>query len=201
MHCAHLKVNGEKMSKSAGNFFTLRDLIEKGYTGREIRYVLVNAHYRTGLNFAFSALEDARKSLERIDRAVDALLERIDPAEETPQFVSKILDDFTSAIADDLNLPKAFAALFDLVRETNASGTKSQGVLDAFRRMDEVLGVIFFGKKEKEDIPEEIANLLKLRAEARAAKNWAESDRLRDEIASAGWIVKDSKEGQTCTKK
>jgi cysteinyl-tRNA synthetase len=67
--------------------------------------------------------------------------------------------------------------------------------------MDEVLGVIFFGKKEKEDIPEEIANLLKLRAEARAAKNWAESDRLRDEIASAGWIVKDSKEGQTCTKK
>jgi cysteinyl-tRNA synthetase len=201
MHCAHLKVNGEKMSKSAGNFFTLRDLIEKGYTGREIRYVLVNAHYRTGLNFAFSALEDARKSLERIDRAVDALLERIDPAEETPQFVSKILDDFTSAIADDLNLPKAFAALFDLVRETNASGTKSQGVLDAFKRMDEVLGVIFFGKKGKEDIPEEIANLLKLRAEARAAKNWAESDRLRDEIASAGWIVKDSKEGQTCTKK
>jgi cysteinyl-tRNA synthetase len=194
-------VNGEKMSKSAGNFFTLRDLIETGYTGREIRYVLVNAHYRTGLNFAFSALEDARKSLERIDRAVDALLERIDPAEETPQFVSKILDDFTSAIADDLNLPKAFAALFDLVRETNASGTKSQGVLDAFKRMDEVLGVIFFGKKEKEDIPEEIANLLKLRAEARAAKNWAESDRLRDEIASAGWIVKDSKEGQTCTKK
>jgi cysteinyl-tRNA synthetase len=201
MHCAHLKVNGEKMSKSAGNFFTLRDLIEKGYTGREIRYVLVNAHYRTGLNFAFSALEDARKSLERIDRAVDALLERIDPAEETPQFVSKILDDFTSAIADDLNLPKAFAALFDLVRETNASGTKSQGVLDAFKRMDEVLGVIFFGKKEKDEIPEQIAALLKLRAEARAAKNWAESDRLRDEIASAGWIVKDSKEGQTCTKK
>lgn len=201
MHCAHLKVNGEKMSKSAGNFFTLRDLIEKGYTGREIRYVLVNAHYRTGLNFAFSALEDARKSLERIDRAVDALIERIDPSEEAPSFVAKALDDFTSAVQDDLNIPKAFAALFDLVRETNASGTKSQAVLDAFRRMDEVLGVIFFGKKEKEDIPEEIANLLKLRAEARAAKNWAESDRLRDEIASAGWLVKDSKEGQTCTKK
>lgn len=201
MHCAHLKVNGEKMSKSAGNFFTLRDLIEKGYSGREIRYVLVNAHYRTGLNFAFSALEDARKSLERIDRAVDALLERIDPAEEAPQFVSKILDDFTSAIADDLNLPKAFAALFDLVRETNASGTKAQAVLDAFKKMDEVLGVIFFGKKEKDEIPEQIASLLKLRAEARASKDWALSDKLRDEIASAGWIVKDSKEGQTCTKK
>ncbi len=73
MHCAHLRVNGEKMSKSAGNFFTLRDLLEKGYTGREIRYVLINAHYRTGLNFAFDALEDARKSLSRIDACVDRL--------------------------------------------------------------------------------------------------------------------------------
>jgi cysteinyl-tRNA synthetase len=201
MHCAHLKVNGEKMSKSLGNFFTLRDLIEKGWSGREIRYVLVNSHYRQGLNFAFSALEDARKSLERIDRAVDALAGRIDPAEPAPAFAAKAIEDFTAAVNDDLNLPKAFAALFELVRETNASGTRAQGVLDAFKRMDEVLGVIFFGKKEAEEIPAEVAELIKARAEARAAKNWAESDRLRDEIAAKGWIVKDSKEGQSCTKK
>ena len=201
MHCAHLKVNGEKMSKSLGNFFTLRDLIEKGWTGREIRYVLVNAHYRQGLNFAFSALEDARKSLERIDRAVDALAERIAPGEATPAFAAKALEDFTAAVNDDLNLPKAFAALFELVRETNASLTRSQGVLDAFRRMDEVLGVIFFGKKEREEIPEDVSRLLAARAAARAGKNWAESDRLRDEIAAKGWLVKDSKEGQSCTKK
>ncbi len=201
MHCAHLKVNGEKMSKSAGNFFTLRELLEKGFTGREIRYVLVNAHYRQGLNFAFSALEDARKSLERIDRCVDALEKRIDPAVETPEFVVKALEDFTAAVNDDLNIPRAFAALFELVRETNASNATAKGVLDAFKRMDEVLGVIFFGKSEKEDVPAEVASLLEERAVARAAKNWAESDRLRDAIAELGWVVKDSREGQSVTKK
>ena len=145
MHCAHLRVNGEKMSKSLGNFFTLRDLLDKGWSGREIRYVLVNAHYRQGLNFAFSALEDARKSLERIDRCVDALAARAkdDPA---PEFAQKALDAFTAAVNDDLNIPKAFAALFELVRETNASGTCSKAVLEVFEKMDTVLGVIFFGK-------------------------------------------------------
>ncbi len=194
MHCAHLRVNGEKMSKSAGNFFTLRDLIEKGYTGREIRYVLINAHYRQGLNFAFSALEDARKALARIDACVETATEG-----EVPEWAQKHVDDFTAAVNDDLNTPKAFAALFELVRETNAHGGGS--VLGAFRRMDEVLGIIFFGKAEKAEVPAEIQAMLEQRAAARKEKNWAESDRLRDEIAAAGWIVKDSKEGQTCTKK
>ena len=85
------------------------------------------------------------------------------------------------------------------MRDTNAHG--GGPVLGAFRRMDEVLGVIFFGKAEKADIPAEIQALLDKRAEARAAKNWAESDRLRDEIAAAGWVVKDSKAGQSCTRK
>ena len=201
MHCAHLKVNGEKMSKSLGNFFTLRDLMEKGWTGREIRYVLINAHYRQGLNFAFSALEDARKSLERIDRAVDALQSRIEPGAETPEFVRKAIDDFTAAVNDDLNIPRAFAALFELVRETNASGTCSKAVLEVFKKMDTVLGVIFFGKAAKAEVPAEVQALLDARAAARAAKNWAESDRLRDAIAAAGWTVKDSKDGQSVTKK
>jgi len=200
MHCAHLRVNGEKMSKSLGNFFTLRDLLDKGWTGREIRYVLVNAHYRQGLNFAFSALEDARKSLERIDRCVDALAARAKD-EPAPEFAQKALDAFTAAVNDDLNIPKAFAALFDLVRETNASGTCSKAVLDVFQRMDSVLGVIFFGKAAKAEVPAEVQALLDARAAARAAKNWAESDRLRDEIAAAGWAVKDSKDGQSVTKR
>ena len=194
MHCAHLKVNGEKMSKSAGNFFTLRDLLEKGYTGREIRYVLINAQYRQGLNFAFSALEDARKSLERIDRCVETATEGA-----TPGWAEKCLADFTEAVNDDLNTPKAFAALFELVRETNAHG--GGPVLGAFRRMDEVLGVIFFGKAAKSEVPPEIQALLDARAEARKAKDWAESDRLRDEIAAAGWLVKDSRDGQSVTRK
>ena len=207
MHCAHLKVNGEKMSKSAGNFFTLRDLVENGYTGREIRYVLVNAHYRTGLNFAFSALEDARRSLARVDECVDRLEATAAGAAgdltAAPEFAAKCLADFTAAVSDDLNLPRAFAALFELVRGANAamqSGglkpTEAAAVLAVFRRMDEVLGVVFFGRTKAEAVPAEIQALADRRAAARAAKDWAESDKIRDELAAAGWAVKDSKGGQ-----
>ena len=195
MHCAHLRVNGEKMSKSLGNFFTLRDLLDKGYTGREIRYVLINAHYRSGLNFAFDALEDARKALARIDACVEKATDG-----ETPDWAQKHLDDFAAAVNDDLNIPKAFAALFELVRDANGKG--GAGVLPIFKRMDEVLGVIFFENEKKAvEIPADIQAILDQRAVARQAKNWAESDRLRDELAAKGWLVKDSKDGQSCTRK
>ncbi len=211
MHCAHLRVNGEKMSKSLGNFYTLRDLVEKGWSGREIRYVLINAHYRQGLNFAFSALEDARKALSRIDECV----ERVEKAAGTgnaagldgaPEWAAKCLADFTDAVNDDLNTPRAFAALFDLVRQANGaaatlSAVEAKALLGVFHRMDEVLGVVFFGKAAKAEVPAEIQVLLDERAAARAAKNWAESDRLRDAIAAAGWQVKDSREGQTVTRR
>ena len=211
MHCAHLKVNGEKMSKSAGNFFTLRDLVERGYTGREIRYVLVNAHYRTGLNFAFSALDDARRSLARIDECTGRLEAAAAGAAgdlaAAPKFAAKCLDDFTAAVSDDLNLPRAFAALFELVRGANAamqSGAfapaEAAAALAVFRRMDEVLGVVFFGRVSSVEIPAEIQSLLDRRAAARAARDWAESDRLRDELAAAGWAVKDSKGGQQASR-
>ena len=192
MHCAHLKVNGEKMSKSLGNFYTLRDLVEKGYTGREIRYVLVSSHYRSSLNFSFDALADARKALARIDACVDRCT-----AGEAPEWANAHLKAFAGAVADDLNMPKALAALFDLVRETNSRG--GEGVAGVFDRMDEVLGFIRFGRTAAAEIPPEVKRLLDERAAARAAKDWAKSDALRDEIASLGWQVKDSKEGQTCT--
>ena len=209
MHCAHLRVNGEKMSKSLGNFFTLRDLLEKGYTGREIRYVLINAHYRSGLNFAFSALDDARKSLARIDACVEKVGRWESGKAGTCAFAQKCLDDFTVAVNDDLNLPKAFAALFELVRETNAAlaaaetaGFDAGEVLRVFRRMDEVLGVIFFENEKKAvEVPADVQALLDARAAARQAKNWAESDRLRDAVAAAGWLVKDSKDGQSVSPK
>ena len=210
MHCAHLRVNGEKMSKSLGNFFTLRDLIEKGWTGREIRYVLINAHYRSGLNFAFSALDDARKSLEKIDRCVERLAQAAKTsssgasASRLPRSeFSAPLAKFTEAVNDDLNIPMAFAALFELVRICNGLAVDAEAANEAlavFKRMDEVLGVIFFGNEKKTvEIPSDIQALLDQRAEARKVKNWAESDRLRDEITAKGWFVKDSKDGQSCT--
>ena len=206
MHCAHLRVNGEKMSKSLGNFFTLRDLLKKGYTGREIRYVLIDAQYRQPLNFTFSALDDARKALARVDTCVDALTAKAAggaPAAAVPAFAAQALEAFTTAVNDDLNTPKGFAALFDLVRAANAalaslSPADAAAVLAVFRRLDTVLGFVFFGRAAaKVEVPADVQALLDARAAARAAKNWAESDRLRDEIAAKGFVVKDSKQGQT----
>ncbi len=206
MHCAHLRVNGQKMSKSLGNFFTLRDLLDKGYTGREIRYVLLSAHYRQALNFTFDALAAARTALARIDECVDALAARVKaavPAKET-EAVPSHLAEFGAALGDDLNSPEAFAALFALVRAANAalneglSSAGAQAVLDELAQMDRVFGFIAFGRRAADaEIPAEIQALAEARAKARAEKNWAESDRLRDELAAQGWQVRDSKDGQT----
>ena len=115
------------------------------------------------------------------------------------------LAKFTEAVNDDLNIPKAFASLFELVRVCNGMEVDAEAASEAlgvFKRMDEVLGVIFFENEKKEvEIPAEVKQLLDARAEARKAKNWAESDRLRDEIAALGWAVKDSRDGQSVAKK
>ena len=211
MHCAHLRVNGEKMSKSLGNFFTLRDLIAKGWSGREIRYVLINGHYRQPLNFTFDALDAARSSLARVDECVNALTERASSAVASgappPWAVAPQLT-FADSVNDDLNLPEAFAALFALVRESNSAlhqrEVTSQAAADAlavFDSMDSVLGVVRFGRTAQGDaLPPAVGALVNARAEARASKDWKGSDRLRDELAALGWEVRDSKEGQKIKK-
>lgn len=205
LHCAHLRVNGEKMSKSLGNFYTLRDLAEMGWGGREIRYVLINGHYRQPLNFTFAALEAARTTLARIDQCIDSLQEfgGNNTAVALPEWAKQHVDDFKSAINDDLNIPEALAALFAVVRESN-SATQNKSIipeqavalLELMQRFDQVLGVVFFDRKEEAEAPAEIKELLEQRAAARSAKEWAESDRLRDLMAELGWQVRDSKEGQ-----
>ena len=211
MHCAHLRVNGEKMSKSLGNFFTLRDLVDKGWSGREIRTVLINGHYRQALNFTFDALDAARAALARVDECVDALGERAAgaaPAEGAPGWAAEAHDAFKAAVNDDLNMPEAFAALFALVRGSNSAlragalaATDAAALLALADRMDSVLGVIRFGRADRaEAVPAAVTALAEARAAARAAKDWAESDRLRDELATKGWEVRDSKEGQKLKK-
>lgn len=210
MHCAHLRVNGEKMSKSLGNFFTLRDLITKGYTGRQIRYVLINGHYRQPLNFTFDALAAAHSSLTRIDECVDALTALAGDAQagDAPASFTKWLAEFTKAVNDDLNIPEALAALFALVRESNVALSQdaltpqeAAATLALFDKMDTVLGIVRFGCAPKEEgMPAEIQALVDARAAARTAKQWAESDRLRDELAAKGWEVRDSKDGQRIKK-
>jgi len=211
MHCAHLRVNGEKMSKSLGNFFTLRDLIEKGWSGREIRYVLINGHYRQALNFTFDALDAARTSLARVDECVDALAERAGSAKAAgvpSAWAALAQKTFADAVNDDLNLPEAFAALFALVRESNTALQRGEltpeaaaDVLAVFDAMDSVFGVIRFGRARPDDVlPAAVDALVKARAAARANKAWKESDRLRDELAAMGWEVRDSKDGQKVKK-
>ena len=210
MHCAHLRVNGEKMSKSLGNFFTLRDLVQKGWSGREIRYVLINGHYRQALNFTFDALDAARTSLARIDECVDALtaLAGQAAASAMPAWANEARTVFSAAVNDDLNLPEAFAALFALVRESNSAmhqnalkPEEAAAVLSVFEALDTVFGLVRFGRVAREaGFPPEIEALVQARAAARGAKDWAGSDRIRDELAAKGWEVRDSKEGQKIKK-
>ena len=209
MHCAHLRVNGEKMSKSLGNFFTLRDLITKGYAGRELRYVLINGHYRQALNFTFDAVEAARTSLARIDEFVDRLSETAASAMPTvlPGWAAEIQRQFDAALFDDLNVPEALAALFALVREGNTAlqnnklaASEAAAVRQLVADFDRVLGIISFGRRDASALPAEITTLVNERQSARQNKNWTESDRLRDELARLGWEVRDGKDGQKVKK-
>ena len=205
MHCAHLRVNGQKMSKSLGNFFTLRDLLEKGYTGREIRYVLLSGHYRQPLNFTFDALSAARTALARVDECVDALtaLSKMKAPADNGVRVESTLEAFNAAICDDLNMPEALAAFFNFIRNVNTAINQgltprgAQAALGTIGRYDAVLGLVYFGRHRSPRVPKEIRELVEARAAARAEKNWAESDRLRDLMLEMGWQVRDSKFGQT----
>jgi cysteinyl-tRNA synthetase len=199
MHCRHLLVDGKKMAKSEGNFFTLGDLLAKGWTGREVRMALLAVKYREPLNFTFESLAAARAALERFDEWSRAMAGHAAGAEPLPLPKPLDPDAFGQALDDDLNISGALAALFDLIRQSNkllAEGALEPGharSLLAWRvRMDSVLAL---GANEQE-APPEIRALLERRASARAAKQWALSDSLRDEIHAAGWRVKDTREGQ-----
>lgn len=203
LHCAHLRVNNEKMSKSTGNFYTLRDLADQGFSGREIRYVLIGGHYRQPLNFTFEALKAARAVLSRIDAFVVRIQEYAAGAEavgEALDWVEKAHEAFGSALDDDLNIAEALAAVHAIVNQGNREA--EAGTLDAntaahvlrvFAEFDTVLNVL---QRPAVTVPTKIQELAEKRQQARAAKQWEAADRLRDEIAQSGWAVKDTPEGQ-----
>jgi len=198
MHCRHLQVMGRKMSKSEGNFFTLRDLIEKGRTGREVRYVLLSVKYREPLNFTIEGLDAARTAIARFDEWSRRLAELAGPnGEDLPEELHP--EAFGEALDDDLNISAALGALFTLIRDSNrllSEGKLSAGqartLLDWRSRINGVLSL----DAEEDAIPEAVRQILEKRAEARANKDWKASDLLRDELLDLGWQVKDTKEGQ-----
>jgi cysteinyl-tRNA synthetase len=202
LHCAHLIVEGQKMSKSLGNFFTLRDLLQKGYTGREIRYLLIATHYRQWLNFTFAGLDGAKTALARLDEFRARLQETAKDAKgggEFPEWAARARDGFKAAMDDDLNISGALGVLFDMVRDGNKAldakevePSEAATALAFYDGLDAVLGLL---KPPTAEMDPEIQALVDERQAARKAKNWAESDRLRDEIARRGWEIKDSPQG------
>lgn len=203
MHCAHLMVDGRKMAKSAGNFHTLRDLLAKGWSGREVRYVLIAAHYRLPLNFTFEGLAGARSALQRLDEWGRRLSDLASTSASGAPHPALAEDAFGRALDDDLNISAALGALFDLVRDTNRamdagelSPDQARGLLDYWGRISTILAL----EPESETIPGDITALVEERTAARAAKDWARSDTLRDELLARGWIVKDTKEGAKLTR-
>jgi cysteinyl-tRNA synthetase len=198
MHCKHLLVDNQKMSKSLGNFYTLRDLLGKGWTGREVRYVLLSVKYREPLNFTFDGLAAARTALHRLDEWSRRLDEGAGPsAEPLPEDLG--LERFGAALDDDLNVSAALGAVFETIRETNKrldAGTLSPGQIRSLANWRDSIHTVLRLEPEETPIPAEVQSLLDARAAARAAKNWAESDRLREAITALGWTVKDTKEGQ-----
>lgn len=202
-----LVVDNKKMSKSLGNFFTLLDLLSKGYTGVHVRYMLMHTHYKMQLNFTFEGLEAVKISLQRLQDFITRLQEIASngfTATTNLKFDSLLNEkhsEFTGALADDLNISMALAVVFDRVRQVN--GYADQGeignleatkMLELFRRFDAVLGILNFDAPST-DIPSELQEALEKRLQVRNDKDWALADRLRDLIVERGYIIEDIPKG------
>ncbi len=200
MHCAHLQVEGQKMSKSLGNFYTLRDVLEKGYSGREVRYALIRVHYRAPLNFTWEGMEEARQALARIDEWLRRLR---DTAAAEPGGSEIVDDQFAEALDDDLNISAALGHLFEQIRESNRELDRGvePGRARAWLNWWEQVNRVLAFAAEKEGPPEEVERLAEERTQARLAKNWQKSDELRDAILARGWAVRDTKEGPVLTRR
>jgi len=207
MHCAHLNVEGRKMAKSLGNFYTLADITKRGYSGREIRYVLISTHYRQSLNFSFKELDASRVSLRRLDEFGERLrlAGQTATAIQVPEWVTIARNSFGEALDDDLNISEALATLFGLVHTGNKllddGATSPEDALGALALLDEMDRVLGFLHPETEETPLEVIELADLRQKARSDREWDEADRLRNELVARGWLVQDAPEGYKLKRK
>ncbi|MBC7348516.1 MAG: cysteine--tRNA ligase [Candidatus Aminicenantes bacterium] len=203
LHCHHLVVDGEKMSKSRGNFYTLRDLLERGTDPVDLRFFLLSTHYRKMLNFTFDNLEQARASRQRILDFVYELEHRTFAAGSDPdvrRLADRTLAEFKDSLADDLNISAGLAALFEFIREINSRLARDQIkqedailVLQTLSDLDRVLAIL--PEIKEEDLPAEILEKIELRQKARKEKNFALADAIREELRQLGLILEDTKEG------
>jgi cysteinyl-tRNA synthetase len=203
LHNEHLLVEGKKMAKKFGNFYTLRDLLGKGYDPIVIRFLLLTTHYRAQLNFTFEGLDATAGAVERLRNFVRRLgdANRKGSGGRVAELVRWVQASFGEAMDDDLNISVALGALFDFVREVNAlldadvvSRSEADEIGALMRGFDGVLGVI--GEAEMEEaLPKEAEELIRRREEARKAKDWARADALRLRLRKMGVVVEDTPQG------
>ncbi|MBQ3427613.1 MAG: cysteine--tRNA ligase [Clostridia bacterium] len=204
MHNGYINIDGKKMSKSLGNFFTVRDIL-KEYDGEIIRFFMLSAHYRSPINFADTLMEQAKSAVERVYTCIENLEFLSENAAETgfdTELKAK-LDEcrgkFKAAMDDDLNTADAIAAIFDIVYIANTEITSDSGkeateyALSLIRELGEVLGL--FVKKQDNSIDAEVEELIEKRQAARAAKDWATADAIRDKLKEMNIILKDTPDG------
>ncbi|OZG71290.1 cysteine--tRNA ligase [Hahella sp. CCB-MM4] len=210
MHAGAVRVNKEKMSKSLGNFFTIREILEK-YPAEVVRYFIVSSHYRSAIDYSTDALAEAEKALERLYTSLRGVELSGGSVAELPD-VQEYFARFNEAMDDDFNTAGAVAVLFELAREINlakrsgseASGKKETVLASALVELGSVLGILqenpdafLQGEVEGELSVADIEAMIALRNQARQDKDWAESDRIRDELKSKGVVLNDSREGTT----
>jgi cysteinyl-tRNA synthetase len=208
VHAEHLLVDHKKMSKSLGNFYTLRDILNKGYSGRVLRFLFLQNHYRMQMNFTLQALDAAKATLARIDDFISRITHLQCAAENGPTLEMELQEaenGFKKALADDLNVSEALSFLFDFIRKANSQCDQKkltqkdkEEILSFFKQLNQVLGCLQF---EEEEIPFEVQELAKQRTLARVEKRWKESDELRQEILARGYICEDTSQGQRLKKR
>ena len=210
VHNGYININNEKMSKSKGNFFTVRDIAKK-YDLEVVRMFMLMAHYRSPVNFSDELLTQAKNALERLYTAkfqMQYLLERCEdkaPSEDEAQWADHLKtynDQFIAAMDDDLNTADAIAAMFELVRDANSTLTEAsskqtvEAALQMFNQLSDVLGLATKNKDEKEgSLEDEIEALIEKRQAARKAKDFATADAIRDDLAAKGIILEDTRDG------
>lgn len=204
LHCAHLIVEGRKMSKSLGNFYTLRDLLERGYNPMAIRYLLLSTHYRQKLNFTFDGLLAAQGAVDRLTEFRDMLADFAQ--KDTPGTDRKVTDAFAAGLAgfeagldDDLNISAALGSVFEMVRAVNRIAARdgitkadAEKGLQTLERINSVLGVL---RESQKELPPEIEALIKEREAARRRKDYATADAIREKLLRMGLEIKDTPEG------
>lgn len=194
MHVAFLTVDGGKMSKSLGNCYRISELKEKGFEPLAYRYFCLNSHYKSKLNFTFDALKGAQTALNRLREGIKQ--HALGEASTEKSELEKYHEQFKEAISDDLNSPKALAILWDVVRNEK----KSKDYLELISDFDKILGLDLdlekikaFEANKEDELSDEVKALIEQRNQARADKNWAEADRIRDLLTQMGVQINDKK--------